>query len=752
MRAVRIHITGLVQGVGFRPFVYRLAQNYQIRGWISNDNEGLSIHAEGNTDSIDHFLADIERFAPDAAHIQQVTINETDIFGYDSMTILQSANLSNAITEVSPDIAVCNDCLTDMRLQHRRLAYPFTNCTNCGPRFTIIRALPYDRHMTTMDVFEMCHYCQTEYHQPTDRRFHAQPIACNHCGPVYTMADHHGNFKPLSDPAAAIANWIDQGEIVALKAMGGYHLICDATNEKTVHKLRERKNKEAKPMAVMTTAERLKERFNVSEEVFNLLNSWKRPIGILPHKYPYSPSVSNGLNTTGIVLPYMPLHHQLFDFMQAEAIVLTSGNLSDEPITITDADAYQNLGKLTDKIVGYNREIHNRVDDSVFMVCNEQPVMIRRSRGFAPAPVSLHIETEGILAMGAEMACTFAIGKGRQALLSQHIGDLKNAATLAFYEEALERLSRLFRFEPIWIACDTHPDYLSSQIARKYGIEVIEVQHHHAHIAAVMAEHFIDEPVIGIAFDGTGAGGDGTIWGGEFLICELSQYQRIIYFDPIPLPGGDKVVSEPWRTTVSYLYKYFGAEIVKTATNFLPSPTKDKIPLMLQAIDLNLNCPASSGAGRLFDAVSALLNICTHSKYHAEAPMRLEAAIDHGCAESYQADFIEDRIEFKTVFQSILDDLKKQTSTGIIAAKFHNTMLNLIKETAVRIREKHQLNKVVLSGGSFQNRYLLEHSIRLLKQCGFEVFFPQQIPPNDGGIALGQIAVAAKLIQKRKSS
>ncbi|MDO8898082.1 MAG: carbamoyltransferase HypF, partial [Bacteroidales bacterium] len=621
LKASLLHVQGLVQGVGFRPFVYRIAIKNNLNGWVENNNEGVTIHIEGLESDIESFRKMLIQNAPQASSIASVKETESKLEGFKAFEIRHSSNYSEAITEVSPDIAVCPDCLADMQIQQHRIDYPFINCTNCGPRFTIIKDLPYDRHQTTMQAFVMCDECRKEYSDILDRRFHAQPVACLKCGPAYEIHTKDGKTVRVNNPAPQLAKWIDEGSIVALKGLGGYHLVCDALNESAVQTLRKRKSREGKPMAIMmASVESIHKRFLLSETEAQSIQSWKRPIVLLQNLQPCAPSVSNGMHTTGVIMPYMPIHYQLFEFLETEAIVLTSGNISDEPVTISDEDALKNLGKVADYIVSYNREIYNRADDSVVFVADGKERILRRSRGYVPSPIKLNLETEGIFAVGAELVNTFAIGKGKQAILSQHIGDLKNAETLAFYEESFQRFSRLFRFEPSLIACDLHPDYLSTQFARSLGFETIEIQHHHAHIASCMAEHGLDEKVIGIALDGTGLGNDGTIWGGEFFVCDLFDFERAYYFDPVPLPGGDKVTHEPWRTAVSYLHKYFGKDIFLKKLPFLNGIDTKHLEVVFQAIDLKINCPLSSGAGRLFDAVAAITGICTESDFHAEAP------------------------------------------------------------------------------------------------------------------------------------
>lgn len=743
--AQKIRITGLVQGVGFRPFVYRIAVSHAIKGWVANDNLGVIVHAEGKLFDLEAFIFAIKTQLPAAAHLRSVEIIAAEFQNFSSFDIRKSDSLNNEVTEVSPDIAVCDDCLSDMERQPHRLGYAFTNCTHCGPRFTIIKALPYDRFQTTMQPFVLCETCKTEYGDVFNRRFHAQPVACNVCGPQYFISGVEMDVEALP---SAISTMIDEGKIIALKGLGGYHLVCDATNNEAVKRLRHNKNREGKPMAVMmASTTHLEHHFKVNAVEYQALHSWQRPIVLLQNLTALAPSVSNRMNTTGIVFPYMPLHYQLFKHLKTPAIVLTSGNVSDEPVIIEDEQALKNLTSIADVVVTYNRKIHNRADDSVTMEAAGVMRTLRRSRGFAPAPIALNLQVEGVFAAGAELVNCFAIGKGNNAILSQHIGDLKNTETLAFYEEAFERFSALFRFKARWVACDLHPDYLSTRFAQKMNLPLIYIQHHHAHIAACIAEHGLDEKVIGIALDGTGLGDDGTIWGGEFFVCDLMDYERKYYFDPVPLPGGDKATEEPWRTAVSYLFQYFGADFPFQKQAFLKEIPSERLNLLLQAIRLGINCPLSSGAGRLFDAVAALTGLCTQATFHAEAPMLLESALEVGCKSKYLFEIEDKRIVFMKLFYLIMKDLSNQVPVSIISAKFHNTLLAIILKVVKKLSQESGLKKVVLSGGSFQNRYLLSNSIIMLQEQGFEVFAHENVPTNDGGIALGQLAVAAKRVQ-----
>jgi len=739
-----IEIKGLVQGVGFRPFIYRLAKRYGIKGWVSNTNEGVKIGLNADKDALARFLENIEKGSPPASDIYSISSQLVAKEKYDDFTIRKSEDISDRITQISPDIAVCKDCLEDMRSQPHRIKYPFLNCTNCGPRFTIIQDLPYDREKTTMSSFEMCKDCRAEYDNVLDRRFHAQPVACNRCGPSYQLISGDGKISGIDKILDRISGIIDHGGIVAIKGMGGYFLACDATHETAVSRLRSMKHREGKPFAVMfSDLKAVMEYAEVSSVDGEILQSWRRPVLILKARKELAREVSNGLNTIGAMLPYMPFHYLLFEKLNTPAIVLTSGNISDEPIIIDDEVAIEIFRPGTDAVLSYNREIYNRTDDSVLMTVNGSARVIRRSRGYVPNPVQIKFNAEGILAAGAELVNCFCLGKADSAILSQHIGDLKNYETYAFYEESIQRFRRIFRLDPEWVVYDLHPDYLSTQYARQSGLKGLAVQHHHAHIASGMAEHGLDEQVIGISFDGTGLGDDGNIWGGEFLVADLNQYKRFTHFDYMPMPGGDLVTEEPWRMALSYLYKAFGEDCLDMNLPFLENIEESSKKTIIQMLDKNINSPVTSSAGRLFDAVSALLNICTSAKFHAEAPMRLESAIFEGVTDSYEV-VLNDAIDFLPVFRSIIDDLDQNISPGVISAKFHNTILNVAEKVVADMKDSTGLNKVVLSGGTFQNRYLLGNLEKKLSLSGYQVYTQKKIPSNDGGIALGQLAIAAK--------
>ncbi len=743
-----IRIRGLVQGVGFRPFVYRLATAEGLRGTVENGVDGVRIVLEDVTETqVDHFLRKVQEEAPPAARIwkvETVLLPEKRDQGREGFRILSSREDAPGITQVSPDIAVCDDCLQDMKRQPHRKDYPFINCTNCGPRFTIVTDLPYDRAHTTMQEFEMCPQCRAEYRDVHDRRFHAQPVACDRCGPHYILWEEGERKDDLSVILEMTAHILSSGGIVAVKGMGGYFLACDATDEVAVARLRRSKRREGKPFAVMFRDVEAVRRFaRLSPDEETELTGWRRPVVLLKGRgKSLAPSVCMGFPTVGALLPYMPFHYLLFERLSLPALVLTSGNLSDEPIVIDDREALERLGPVTDAVLTYNRRIHNRVDDSVVMVAGGRRRVLRRSRGFAPAPVILPFPVDNILATGAELVNTFCIGREDQAIMSQHIGDLKNYETYEFYTESVERLTRLFRVTPSRVACDLHPDYLSTRFARETGLPLTEVQHHHAHVAAVMAEHGVTDPVIGVSFDGTGLGDDGHIWGGEFLVCDLAGYRRAAHLRYVPMPGGDKAVLQPWRMALAYLYMIYGEEM-----RDLPLPVleyakrKEMLGPVLTMIRQEINTPLTSSAGRLFDAVAALTGICRETTFHAEAPMRLEACSDKREEGSYPWRSDGTEIDMMPAVHRIVEELMSGVTPGLVAARFHNTLSGMILQMTLRIREETGLGKVVLSGGTFQNRVLLVRTETMLEKRGFEVLRPREFPVNDGAIALGQLAV-----------
>lgn len=749
--SLEVIVTGLVQGVGFRPFVYRIATKSELTGWVLNTNENVRIQVTGTPENIESFLHSLKNQSPQAASIDKISTQAIATENFESFSIHGSHDISDEITEISPDIAVCDDCLHDIDQPGSRLDYAFVNCTNCGPRFTIIRDLPYDRAKTTMKSFSMCPECLAEYKNVLDRRFHAQPTACSVCGPEYEL--FIGKKKISNDINYIIdkvSQCIDDGGVLLIKGLGGMHLACDAFNETSVQKLRDLKNREGKPLAVMfRDLESLKLYAEVNQQEEKLLVSWRRPIVLIEKKYTkdqqvLAESLNSGLNLLGVMLPYMPIHYLLFRNLKTDAIVLTSGNFSSEPILIDNELALDQFSSLVDAVVLHNRDIYNRTDDSVVRIIANKERVFRRSRGYVPTPVRTALNTEGIVAFGAELTNCFCVGKGQKAFLSQHIGDLQGLETTLFYEKTLAQFIQLFRIKPSLLAVDMHPEYVSTKTGLSFGaFPVVQVQHHHSHVASCMAEHHLDEKVIGVALDGTGLGTDGKIWGSEFLVCDLNDFARFTHFDYIPLPGGDLAAEEPWRTAISYLYKVYGADLFSLDLPLLKHIDPEKFRLIIQMIDRNINCPLTSGAGRLFDCVASLLDLVQVATFQAEGPMRLESIINIGCTDKYAFTFGK-IILFDETIRGIVDDIHLGIDKATISAKFHNTIISVIFETVNNIRQAEGINKVVLSGGVFQNKYLLEGTTAILLSANFEVYSHASVPTNDGGIALGQLAVASK--------
>ncbi len=750
-KALSVDVKGLVQGVGFRPFVYRLAHSLELKGWVRNTNEGVVIKIEGLQDKLDQFVEKLQSNSPKASSIYKLESETVSVESFADFTIKESLTSSDDITQVCPDISVCDDCLRDMQQQPHRLNYPFINCTHCGPRFTIVRELPYDRKKTTMAPFEMCHICRSEYEDIDDRRFHAQPVACNRCGPQYTLHESDRLTGNIDDILTKTSEIIQRGGVIAIKGIGGYNLMCDAANQAAVRKMREIKRRSGKPFAVMVKNEDAAIRYaDISPKEKELLSSWRRPVVLMNQHKPLAEDINPGFSSIGLMLPHMPFHYQMFEKFQTDAVVFTSGNISDEPIVIENQKALETFMHLTDAVITYNREIHNRADDSVVFAANQTQRTIRRAKGYVPEPVRLSFSADGILAVGAELNHCFALGKGDEVIISQHIGDLKDVETYSFFEESVYRFQKLFRVDPGHIICDLHPDYLSTQFAEQSNLPVTRVQHHHAHIAACMAEHHLDEPVIGICWDGTGLGTDNRIWGGEFLHATLEDFQRFSHFDYVPLPGGDQAVKEPWRTAASYLYKYFGDDLLDIDIPFIEKlKNKNQLDLILQALDRELNTPLSSAAGRLFDAVAAITEVCEYNTFHAEAPMKLEALIDKEITDVYTYEFSKS-VSFAPMIKEIIVDIQNQVPVSAISAKFHNTLVSVIFEGAKRMNKALGTEKVILTGGVFQNKFLLEESEKRLADT-FEVYSPHAIPANDAGIALGQIAISAKKLNLKSS-
>ncbi|HUL33649.1 MAG TPA: carbamoyltransferase HypF [Candidatus Eisenbacteria bacterium] len=748
-----VDVAGIVQGVGFRPFVYRLANECGLTGVIANTPAGVSIEVQGDAEAVEQFLTRLPKEVPPLARITGFAPQDAEIREETSFQIAASRMDEAPRVLISPDAAVCEDCYREMmNPRDRRFHYPFINCTNCGPRFTIIRDIPYDRERTSMAAFQMCPACQAEYNNPVSRRFHAQPNACWDCGPQVLLLGPDGTRMDVPEPIRETARLLQQGAVVAVKGLGGFHLACDAQNETAVDKLRERKRRVEKPFAIMVRGAEDAARFCVVEDAAKrLLTSVERPIVLLPRRpeVAFAAGVAPGNRFLGVFLPYTPLHHLLLQSGKFGALVMTSGNLSEEPIAIDNEEAVRRLHKLADAFLVHDRGIVRRCDDSVARVAAGQPQKMRRARGFVPVPVHLEKEMTPVLAVGGELKNTVCVVRGSEAFLSQHVGDLENLESYRFFEEAVQHLQRILETEPKVIAHDLHPDYFSTKWAQeREGVELVGVQHHHAHVAACMAENHLDGKVIGFSLDGTGYGTDGAIWGGEVLVADYSGFERAGHLEYVPLPGGSAAIHEPWRMALSYLVKHYGKEIEKLELPFLAGMDSGKLQVVLQMIEREIHSPRTSSCGRLFDAVAALLGLRGTVNYEAQAAIELEmAARDSSSEGAYPLDMNFQagtwQIGTKSLFEWLLRDIRKQANVSDMSRKFHNGLALVFVDLGERIRDKTGINRVCLSGGCFLNALLLETMIAELRERAFEVFFHTEVPAGDGGISLGQAVIAA---------
>jgi hydrogenase maturation protein HypF len=747
-RRLRIQVSGIVQGVGFRPFVHSLATRLGLGGMVWNDSRGVVIEIEGAPDQFDEFLRELQSETPPLAVIEQVSSETVAATGQRDFRIVQSATAEARSTLVSPDIATCDECVREIfDPANRRYRYPFNNCTNCGPRFTIVRDVPYDRPFTTMADFAMCNDCAREYRDTDNRRFHAQPISCPQCGPTLILADRL-RARPGGDPIDRTAELLRSGQVIAIKGIGGYHLAVDATNENAVAKLRARKYREVKPFAVMVSdlgsARRLAQ-IDAAEE--RLLLSARRPIVLVRRKVDINlaNSVAPGSPDVGLILPYTPLHHLLCEKIAAP-IVLTSGNVSDEPIAYRDQEAFERLGYIADFFLTHDRSIQTRADDSVMRAFRGREYPVRRSRGYAPQPLSIpHAIRRPILACGAELKNTFCLVKGHHAFLSHYIGNLENYETLRAFNEGVEHYRRLFAIDPAVVAYDLHPEYLSTKYALELeGVDLVGVQHHHAHIAACLADNGEQGPAIGVAFDGLGYGIDSTLWGGEFLVADLQNFERVGHFENIAMPGGAIAIKQPWRMAAAYLDAIFGdsipgdLEVVRrNARHWKP---------VVQLARAKINAPLTSSVGRLFDAVAAIIGIRDTISYEGQAAIELERHAIENDYSDYEIGMGEGkglRLRGADLIRAVIEDLRAGIASAIIAARFHNTLAKMIVEGCCSIRSRRGIDVVALSGGVFQNMLLLDRSVNRLEQNGFRVLIHSRVPTNDGGISFGQVAVAA---------
>ncbi|GBG57709.1 carbamoyltransferase [Sporomusaceae bacterium FL31] len=744
MERLRLCVTGIVQGVGFRPFVYHLAHKFDLAGWVLNHANGVQIEVEGKPEMLSRFLNALRAEAPPQASIAGVTTEPVAIEGETRFDIKKSVAMSSRSVLVSPDIATCSDCQREIKQAwNRRLFYPFINCTNCGPRYSIIKELPYDRSSTTMSEFTMCSHCQSEYRNPADRRFHAQPNACPACGPSYQLITKSGELV-TGDPVAMARQFITNGAILAIKGIGGYHLVCNAEDNQAVTLLRQRKFREDKPFAVMCSdLSTVRRHCNVSKEEERLLAGAVKPIVLLEKGccYDLAQAIAPGNPYLGVMLPYAPIHWIL---MESEDIwVMTSGNGCDEPIAYQDDDARNRLAGIADYFLIHNRPIYTRIDDSVARVIRNKPTILRRSRGYAPAPIALSGEGPQVLACGGELKNTFCFTKQKSAFLSPHIGDLENLATLECYAGTIEHYTRLFDTKPEFVVHDMHPDYLSTKYAQMLELPKIAVQHHHAHIASVLAEHGVNESVIGVAFDGTGYGEDGHLWGSEFMVADCSSFTRAAHSRYLTLPGGAKAIQEPWRQAAWMLHELFGNDFIR-----MDIPLNRNIPenwqLMVEAANKGINSPLACGAGRLFDIAAGILGLRPSIRYEGQAAVDLELAasgargwlLPYSISEGQVAE-----LDFRPTFAGMAEALQHKVNPGELAASFHLTLATATLEMIERIYQTTGIRKVALSGGVFQNMTLLSHILGMANDR-FTVLLNHQVPTNDGGLALGQAAIA----------
>jgi len=736
MQRAFIKVNGIVQGVGFRPFVNKLVEKYCLNGWIKNTSFGVEMEVEGDEENLKAFVHDIKNNPPKLAYIENL---ETEFFQdlkyYKEFNIIKSEEYNNKFTFISPDVGICEDCLRELFDENdKRYQYPFINCTNCGPRFTIIKDVPYDREKTTMNQFKMCKDCLKEYKDIKDRRYHAQPNCCPECGPTLWFVDEKGNiFKNAIDKAI---EYIKDGKIVAIKGLGGFHIACDAKNKNAVKNLRERKGRDEKPFALMMKdVDVVKCYCYADEDEIKILNSYKRPIVLLKKKNNFLDYISEN-DSLGVMLPYTPLHYIIMQ--NFDVLVMTSGNPHDVPISYNNDEALNSLRNIVDGFLMHDRDIYVRCDDSIVKVFEGREYFIRRSRGYVPFPLRVNVETS-ILACGAEQKGSFALSKNGFVFLSQHIGELRNLETYEHFKEQVDHFKKLFDIKPEKIACDMHPDYMSThyaiEISKKFGIPLYKVQHHHAHMASCMADNNIKGPVIGIVWDGTGFGLDGNIWGGEFLIGDYKEFKRVATIKDVKLPGMDKAIKEVYRIKYSILKDTFGIIPEK----FIKTNDVDFINLML---DKNINVAHSTSIGRLFDGVSSILGIKDRVTYEGQAAMLLES-IAKECDNVYKYDIINGDIivlDWRPMIKDIVEDLNFK-DVSYIAAGFMNTLVKAALDILDNLREIYGIDRVVISGGVFQNMYLLKRILKELKKQGYDVYTHKRVSTNDEGISLGQLAV-----------
>ncbi len=766
-----MHVRGVVQGVGFRPFVYRLALEEGLAGFIGNSTDGVTIEVEGPSASLDSFLARLRSEAPPLSRIDSIAVRNIAPADGTGFRIVASEVLGRVSTGIPADAATCPDCLRELLSPaDRRYLYPFLNCTNCGPRFTITRRIPYDRPQTSMARFKMCPACQAEYDDPANRRFHAQPNACWDCGPQLSLVAADGAAIPATDVVDTTITRLAAGEILAIKGIGGFHLGVDATNEAAVMRLRRRKHRYGKPLAVMVRdLEAARAICDLSEVEEKLLTTPARPI-VLGRRRPdcaIAESVAPGIPWLGLFLPYAPLHHLLFADSRLQALVMTSANLSEEPIAIDNEEARARLGAIADAFLMHNREILQRCDDSVTAIVDGAPQLIRRARGFVPLGVQLPLDSPPLLAVGGHLKNVFALARGRFVYQSQHLGDLENLTGLNFFRESLDHLMRTFEIVPETVVHDLHPGYLSTEWAKEWarerGLPLIAVQHHHAHVAGCMAEHGLESEVIGLSLDGTGYGLDRRIWGGEVLVSTLSGFARFAHLDYVPMPGGEAAIREPWRMALGHL-NHAGFDVESPDILNLVGAKQSEARVLRRMIERQVNAPLTSSCGRLFDAVAAVILQRTEVDYEAQAAIELEGlAVDEpyeiGAASGYEMELIGGnwstrdamKISAGQLWRGILEDLRAGVAKPRIAAQFHAAVASAFVRTVVQARSATGIEQVALSGGCMHNRRLVRLLREGLESEGFEVFQHRSVSPGDGGLSYGQAVVAAAILSKQNS-
>lgn len=744
---LKVVIRGAVQGLGFRPFVYRLARELGLLGWVKNSPQGVFIEVEGPKPDLDCFLLRLPREKPPLSSIQSLESSILEPVGFRDFQIRKSGRGGDKVALVLPDIATCDLCRSEVsEPADRRFHYPFTNCTLCGPRFSIIRALPYDRCHTTMGRFIMCPDCDREYHEPADRRFHAQPNACPRCGPRLALIDGAGQVVERDEEALlGAAEIVRRGQILALKGIGGFQLLVDARDEGAVVRLRRRKLREEKPLALMfPDMDTLRRYAAVSPLEEQVLLSPQSPI-VLLRRLPatdIAPSVAPANPWLGAMLPYSPLHHLLLREL-GFPVVATSGNRRDEPIVTDERGAPADLGDIADTFLVHDRPIERHVDDSVVRLQLGRTLVIRRARGYAPLPIVLKDGLPPLLAVGGHLKNTVAVSKGNNVFLSQHIGDLETAKAYFAFEKVVRDLLRLYDVKPEAVVCDAHPDYLSSQFARSMGYPVIEAFHHHAHMAACMADNELEGPVLAVTWDGAGYGEDGTLWGGEFLLGGAASYSRVATFRPFRLPGGERAIKEPRRAGLGLLFEMLGPSALDEPWLFLDGFSEEQRRLLGRMLELGVNSPVTSSCGRLFDAMAAILGLKDVASFEGQAAMMVEFAAESGSDGAYDVSFRDGNplvFDWEPLVREVLGDQRAGVPAGVICARFQNTLADLIIQVARRVG----VPQVVLTGGCFQNGYLTGRAFRLLEGAGFRPFVHQRVPPNDGGIALGQIVIGAR--------